>query len=81
MRSNHFLMQIRTAGRATVPLLEHCTSLSPIGVGSPFAPQNAEIAISLVAQPSGQPADPKSTRRILLPADRLSPGQHEGRHS
>ncbi len=76
MRSNHFLMQIRTAGRATVPLLEHCTSLSPIGVGSPFAPQNAEIAISLVAQPSGQPADPKSTRRILLPA---SPGSPQSR--
>src|SRR6266699_3718660 len=65
--ADHFLAQIRTAGRPTVPLLEHCTSLSPMSVDTPFAPQNAEIAISSAAQPSGHPPDPQSIRRILLP--------------
>src|SRR5215471_20212356 len=67
LRKNHFLAQIRTAGRAIAPLLEHCTSLSPMSVGGAFAPQNAESAISSAAQPSGQPPDPQSIRRILVP--------------
>ena len=67
MSKNHLFAQMRTAGRAIAPLLEHCTSLSPISTGSAFAPQNAEIAISSVAQPSGHPPDPQSIRRILLP--------------
>jgi hypothetical protein len=69
LRKNHFLAQIRTAGRAIAPLLEHCTSLSPMSVGAAFAPQNAEIAISSAAQPSGHPPDPQSIRRILLLED------------
>src|SRR6266496_1652335 len=67
LRKNHFLAQFRTAGRATAPLLEHCTSRSSISIDTAFAPQNAEIAISSAAQPSGHPPDPQSIRRILLP--------------
>ena len=74
--ADHFLAQIRTAGRPTVPLLEHCASLSPMSVDTPFAPQNAEIAISSAAQPSGHPPDPQSIRRILLPD---SPGPNRAR--
>src|SRR5262249_11305697 len=33
LRKNHFLARIRKAGRAIAPLLEHCTSLSPMTVG------------------------------------------------